>query len=78
MENEKPIILRRLKTKDGIVSDIQELPEYRTIEYRTIKNALNMKVSEIGGFPDGGIAISARTYRERKRYKAILIEMEEE
>jgi pullulanase/glycogen debranching enzyme len=75
---EKQIILRRLKTKDGIVSDIQELPEYRSVEHRAEKTNLRMKVNEIGTFPDGYTTWNDRTYRERRRYSAILIEMEEE
>lgn len=74
------IILRRLKTKDGIVSDIQELVEYRHDEIRiTIPRLSGLSVT--AAFEDAVSCVArppdTRRYREKKRYQAILIEMEE-
>lgn len=69
--SDKPIILRRLKTKDGIVSNIEEIHEYRMSEERLIKKELSaFRVTEYETF-------ESRTYQIKKHKTAILLEMEE-
>lgn len=71
------IILRRLRTKDGIVSDIQELVEYRHEEIRSAMPRLSVTAAFEDSVSCAARPPDARRYRETKRYQAILIEMEE-
>lgn len=76
MQEEKVIILRRLKTKDGIISRIEEMPEYRPKVTTICKDRkMSMRVSEHE--PPTHKPIDIREYVETKRVHAILIEMEE-
>lgn len=80
MTTNKPTILRRLKTKDGIVSPIQEMTHYRPEELRVLSPQLDsFEVSERLELGDesGGCVVKYRRYREVKRTYAVLIEMEE-
>lgn len=77
---EKPIILRRLKTKDGLLSPIEEMTHYRPEELRVMSPSYDsFEVSERLELGDekGGCLVKCRRYRERKRVMAVLIEMEE-
>lgn len=74
--NEKPIILRRLKTKDGIVSSIEELAEYRFEEMRRVTEQLSFTYETAMSVPDV-YEPKLRRYRTRRQVHAILIEMEE-
>lgn len=81
MKNDKPIILRRLKTKDGIASPIEEMKHYRPEELRVMSPSYDsFEVSERLELGDeqGGCVVKHRRYRERKRSMAVLIEMEED
>ena len=77
--SDEPIILRRLKTRDGIVSAIEELPEYRRDEWRALYTRIHAYAvkDEDTGVPVD-MAINCRRYKLRKQRTAILLEMEEE
>jgi len=76
MQEEKIVILRRLKTKDGIASRIEELPECRPKITTICKDRkISMRISEHE--PPTYRPIETREYVEVKRVPAILIEMEE-
>lgn len=77
MNGNKIIVLRRLKTRDGIVSDIQELKEYRRKEHRAIAPKLSAIWSERETADCSYRPVESREYVETNRYQAILIEMEE-
>ena len=77
---QEPIILRRLKTRDGIVSPIEEIREFRYDEIRAFSRPqFSAMVAEgdvaLGPFP---AEPNRRHYRVRKQVPAILLEMEEE
>lgn len=66
------IILRRLKTKDGIISAIQELPEYKMSEERLVRKKLSaFLVQEYDTW-------KTRRYTIKRQTSCILLEMEEE
>lgn len=76
MQEEKTIILRRLKTKDGIASRIEEMPEYRPKITTICKDRkMSMRISEHE--PPTHRPMETREYVEVRRVHAILIEMEE-
>lgn len=71
----EPKILRRLKTADGIVGPIEEIPEVRWKEERAVKTKVSMFYSgELHDAPP----FTSRTYRVVKEVPCLLIEMEEQ
>lgn len=79
MKDDKPIILRRITTKDGIVSRIEEMMHYRPEEMRVLQPSFDSfevgERLELGN--EDGCTVKYRRYREKRRTMAILIEMEE-
>lgn len=76
--NDKPVILRRLKTKDGIVSPIEEIREYRYRENRAVHEPMKIASWEATAILEADNGPEVRRYTMRRQTPAILIEMEEE
>lgn len=75
---EKPIYLKRLRTKDGIVGPIQEVFEPRMDELR-VMNHKYLPATAIGELPDTSDNMpQMRRYRLKRQTTCVLFEMEED
>lgn len=76
MNNDKPIYLRRLRTKDGIIGPIEQVFEPRPTEHRATRCLPRATIIEL---PDYEMGLQqSRRYRIKEQVECLLFEMEEE